>query len=155
MSLLVTMAMVQFSRLIYWPLTVNVKMLQIHLCFHFGSGNGLTPNREQGSQDLNYYGTRGTWYEYSKHILRSPKYLAIFVNRFIYIDNQIINKMCLASLYLNIRLRSYQFNLQGTTDHRRLSVYWGYYTTSTHCWGKHFIVSVCDKNYTGGCYPTT
>ena len=100
--------------------------------------------------------TKDTWHRRCKNILQSPINLIFIVNRFRYIDNQLI-KYNLVSLDLNITLGSYNITLQADIDHHRLSVYCGQYTTSVY-W-KHSIattrkITACDGNQTQGSYIT-
>ena len=60
---------------------------------------------------------RDTWYTFSEHILKPPKYLIVIVDRFNHTDDQFITDMCLVSLDRNIRQGLYKFSLQATIDH--------------------------------------
>ena len=69
----------------------------------------------------------------SSYILQPPKYLLLFVNRFRYLNNNIIKDRCPIPLDATVMLGPLKFNLQATIDHHGPSIDSGHYTASINC----------------------
>ena len=69
----------------------------------------------------------------SSYILQPPKYLLLFVNRFRYLNNNIIKDRCPIPLDTTVMLGPLKFNLQATIDHHGPSIDSGHYTASINC----------------------
>ena len=90
----------------------------------------------------------------SSYILQPPKYLLLFVNRFRYLNNNIINDRCPIPLDATVMLGPLKFNLQATIDHHGPSIDSGHYTASINCCKKTFYCNdhkitefgITDKN---------
>ena len=67
-----------------------------------------------------------------------PKYLLLFVNRFRYLNNNIIKDRCPIPLDATVMLGPLKFNLQATIDHHGPSIDSGHYTASINCCKKTF-----------------
>ena len=74
----------------------------------------------------------------SSYILQPPKYLLLFVNRFRYLNNNIIKDRCPIPLDATVMLGPLKFNLQATIDHHGPSIDSGHYTASINCCKKTF-----------------
>ena len=91
---------------------------------------------------------------YSSYILQPPKYLLLFVNRFRYLNNNIIKDRCPIPLDATVMLGPLKFNLQATIDHHGPSIDSGHYTASINCCKKKFYCNdhkitefgITDKN---------
>ena len=81
---------------------------------------------------------RNTRHIESSYILQPPKYLLLFVNRFRYLDNNIIKDRCPIPLDTTVMLGPLKFNLQATIDHHGPSIDSGHYTASINCCKKTF-----------------
>ena len=73
---------------------------------------------------------KNTWHVESSYILQLPKHLLLFVNRFRYINNNVIKDRCSIPMDTTIRLGPLKFNLQATIDHNGPSKHSGHYTAS-------------------------
>ena len=90
----------------------------------------------------------------SSYILQPPKYLLLFVNRFRYLNNNIIKDRCPIPLDTTVMLGPLKFNLQATIDHHGPSIDSGHYTASINCCKKTFYCNdhkitefgITDKN---------
>ena len=90
----------------------------------------------------------------SSYILQPPKYLLLFVNRFRYLNNNIIKDWCPIPLDTTVMLGPLKFNLQATIDHHGPSIDSGHYTASINCCKKTFYCNdhkitefgITDKN---------
>ena len=90
----------------------------------------------------------------SGYILQPPKYLLLFVNRFRYLNNNIIKDRCPIPLDATVMLGPLKFNLQATIDHHGPSIDSGHYTASINCCKKTFYCNdykitefgITDKN---------
>ena len=90
----------------------------------------------------------------SSYILQPPKYLLLFVNRFRYLNNNIIKDRCPIPLDATLMLGPLKFNLQATIDHHGPSIDSGHYTASINCCKKTFYCNdhkitefgITDKN---------
>ena len=90
----------------------------------------------------------------SSYILQPPKYLLLFVNRFRYLNNNIIKDRCPIPLDATVMLGPLKFNLQATIDHHGPSIDSGHYTASINCCKKTFYCNdhkitefgITDKN---------
>ena len=90
----------------------------------------------------------------SSYILQPPKYLLLFVNRFSYLNNNIIKDRCPIPLDTTVMLGPLKFNLQATIDHHGPSIDSGHYTASFNCCKKTFYCNdhkitefgITDKN---------
>ena len=90
----------------------------------------------------------------SSYILQPPKYLLLFVNRFRYLNNNIIKDRCPIPLDATVMLSPLKFNLQATIDHHGPSIDSGHYTASINCCKKTFYCNdhkitefgITDKN---------
>ena len=89
----------------------------------------------------------------SSYILQPPKYLLPFVNRFRYLNNNIIKDRCPIPLDATVMLGPLKFNLQATIDHHGPSIDSGHYTASINCCKKTFYCNdyitefgITDKN---------
>ena len=90
----------------------------------------------------------------SSYILQPPKYLLLFVNRFRYLNNNIIKDRCPIPLDATVMLGPLKFNLQATIDHHGPSIDSGHYTASISCCKKTFYCNdhkitefgITDKN---------
>ena len=78
----------------------------------------------------------------SSCILQPPKYLLLFVNRFRYLNNNIIKDRCPIPLDATVMLGPLKFNLQATIDHHGPSIDSGHYTASINCCKKHSIATI-------------
>ena len=78
----------------------------------------------------------------SSYILQPPKYLLLFVNRFRYLNNNIIKDRCPIPLDATVMLGPLKFNLQATIDHHGPSIDSGHYTASINCCKKHSIATI-------------
>ena len=78
----------------------------------------------------------------SSYILQPPKYLLLFVNRFRYLNNNIIKDRCPIPLDTTVRLGPLKFNLQATIDHHGPSIESDHYTPSINCCKKHSIATI-------------
>ena len=78
----------------------------------------------------------------SSYILQPPKYLLLFVNRFRYLNNDIIKDRCPIPLDTTVMLGPLKFNLQATIDHHGPSIDSGHYTASINCCKKHSIATI-------------
>ena len=78
----------------------------------------------------------------SSYILQPPKYLLLFVNRFRYLNNNIIKDRCPIPLDTTVMLGPLKFNLQATIDHHGPSIDSGHYTASINCCKKHSIATI-------------
>ena len=74
----------------------------------------------------------------SSYILQPPKYLLLFVNRFRYLNNNIIKDRCPIPLDTTVMLGPLKFYLQATIDHHGPSIDSGHYTASINCCKKTF-----------------
>ena len=95
------------------------------------------------------YGIRGVAHDNkntrhieSSYILQPPKYLLLFVNRFRYLNNNIIKDRCPIPLDTTVMLGPLKFNLQATIDHHGPSIDSGHYTASINCCKKHSIATI-------------
>ena len=90
----------------------------------------------------------------SGYILQPPKYLLLFVNRFRYLNDNIIKDRCPIPLDATVMLGPLKFNLQATIDHHGPSIDSGHYTASINCCKKTFYCNdykitefgITDKN---------
>ena len=90
----------------------------------------------------------------SSYILQPPKYLLLFVNRFRYLNDNIIKDRCPIPLDATVMLGPLKFNLQATIDHHGPSIDSGHYTASINCCKKTFYCNdhkitefgITDKN---------
>ena len=90
----------------------------------------------------------------SSYILQPPKYLLLFVNRFRYLNNNIIKDRCPIPFDATVMLGPLKFNLQATIDHHGPSIDSGHYTASINCCKKTFYCNdhkitefgITDKN---------
>ena len=90
----------------------------------------------------------------SSYILQPPKYLLLFVNRFRYLNNNIIKDRWPIPLDATVMLGPLKFNLQATIDHHGPSIDSGHYTASINCCKKTFYCNdhkitefgITDKN---------
>ena len=90
----------------------------------------------------------------SGYILQPPKYLLLLVNRFRYLNNNIIKDRCPIPLDATVMLGPLKFNLQATIDHHGPSIDSGHYTASINCCKKTFYCNdykitefgITDKN---------
>ena len=90
----------------------------------------------------------------SSYILQPPNYLLLFVNRFRYLNNNIIKDRCPIPLDTTVMLGPLKFNLQATIDHHGPSIDSGHYTASINCCKKTFYCNdhkitefgITDKN---------
>ena len=78
----------------------------------------------------------------SSYILQPPKYLLLFVNRFRYLNNNIIKVRCPIPLDATVMFGPLKFNLQATIDHHGPSIDSGHYTASINCCKKHSIATI-------------
>ena len=76
----------------------------------------------------------------SGYILQRPKYLLLFVNRFRYLNNNIIKDRCPIPLDATVMLGPLKFNLQATIDHHGPSIDSGDYTASINCCKKNILL---------------
>ena len=76
---------------------------------------------------------KNTWHVESSYILQPPKYLLLFVNRFIYINNNVTKDRCPIRMDTTVRLGPLKFSLQATIDHHGPSIRSGHYTASINC----------------------
>ena len=76
----------------------------------------------------------------SSYILQPPKYLLLFVNRFRYLNNNIIKDRCPIPLDATVLLGPLKFNLQATIDHHGPSIDSGHYTASINCCKKNILL---------------
>ena len=76
----------------------------------------------------------------SGYILQPPKYLLLFVNRFRYLNNNIIKDRCPIPLDATVMLGPLKFNLQATIDHHGPSIDSGHYTASINCCKKNILL---------------
>ena len=76
----------------------------------------------------------------SSYILQPPKYLLLFVNRFRYLNNNIIKDRCPIPLDTTVMLGPLKFNLQATIDHHGPSIDFGHYTASINCCKKNILL---------------
>ena len=76
----------------------------------------------------------------SSYILQPPKYLLLFVNRFKYLNNNIIKDRCPIPLDATVMLGPLKFNLQATIDHHGPSIDSGHYTASINCCKKNILL---------------
>ena len=81
----------------------------------------------------------------SSNILQPPKYLFLFVNRFRYLDNDIIKDRCPLHLDTTVMLGPLKFNLQATIDHHGPSIDSGHYTASINCCKKKHSIATITK----------
>ena len=73
---------------------------------------------------------KNTWYV--EYILQPPKYL-LLVNRFRYINDNVMKDRCFIPVGTTVRLGSLKFNLQATIDHHGPSIHSGHYTAPINC----------------------
>ena len=100
------------------------------------------------------FGNKNTRHIESSYILQPPKYLLLFVNRFRYLNNNIIKDRCPIPLDATVMLGPLKFNLQATIDHHGPSIDSGHYTASINCCKKTFYCNdhkitefgITDKN---------
>ena len=95
---------------------------------------GLQQKLQKSSSRCN----KNTQHIESSYILQPPKYLLLFVNRFRYLNNNIIKDRCPIPLDTTVMLGPLKFNLQATIDHHGPSIDSGHYTASINCCKKTF-----------------
>ena len=78
----------------------------------------------------------------SSYVLQPPRYLLLFVNRFRYLNNNIIKDRCPIHLDTTVMLGPLKFNLQATIDHHGPSIDSGHCTASINCCKKHSIATI-------------
>ena len=76
---------------------------------------------------------KNTWHVESSYILQPPKYLHLFVNRFRYINKNVIKNRCSIPMDTTVRIGSLKFSLGATIDHHGPSIHSGHYTASINC----------------------
>ena len=86
--------------------------------------------------------SKNTWHVESSYILRRPKYLLLFVNRFRYINNNVTKDRCSITMDTTVRLNSLKFSLRATIDHHGPSIHSGHYTAPINCCKKHSIATI-------------
>ena len=69
---------------------------------------------------------KNTWHVESKYILPPPKYLILFVNRFIYFNNNVTKDRCSIPMDTTVRLGPFKFSLRATIDHHGPSIHSGH-----------------------------
>ena len=124
--------------------------------FESSSGLYITPTCTSSMQELIKQGMgqklekycfrckENTWHVESNYILKPPKYLIIFVNRFRYINNNFTKDRCSIPMDMTVVLGLHKFNLQATIDHHGPSMYSGHYTASINCCKRTFN---CNDSY--------
>ena len=80
---------------------------------------------------------KNTWHVELSYILRPPKYLLLFVNRFRYINDNVNKDRCSIPMDTTVRLGPLTFSLWATIDHGP-SIHSGHYTASINCCKKTF-----------------
>ena len=81
----------------------------------------------------------------SSYILQPPKYLLLFVNRFRYLNNNIIKDRCPIPLDATVMLGPLKFNLQATIDHHGPSIDSGHYTLHLSIVAKKHCIAAITK----------
>ena len=76
---------------------------------------------------------KNTWHVESSYILQPPKYLLLFVNRFRYINNNVVKDRCSIPMDTTFRLGPLKFSLRATIDHHGPSIHSGHYNASINC----------------------
>ena len=77
---------------------------------------------------------KNTWHVESSYILRPPKYLLLFVNRFRYIKNNVTKDRCSITMDTTVRLGPLKFSPRAAIDHHGPSIHFGHYTASINCY---------------------
>ena len=86
---------------------------------------------------------KNTWYVDSSYILQSPKYLLLFVNRFRYINDNVIKYRCSIPMDTTVRLGPVKVSLRAAIDHHRQSIHSGHCAASINdCKKKHSVATI-------------
>ena len=85
---------------------------------------------------------KNTWNIESSYILQPPKYLLLFVNRFIYINNNVTKDRCSIPIDTIVRIGPLKFSSRATIDHHGTSIHSGHYTASINCCKKYSIATI-------------
>ena len=81
----------------------------------------------------------------SSHILQSPKYLLLFVNRLGYPKNDATEDRCSIPMDTTVMLGPLKFSLRAFIEHRGASVHFGHYMASTNCWKEKHSIATTTK----------
>ena len=76
---------------------------------------------------------KNTWHVESGCILKPPKYLLLFVNRFRYIYDNVTKDRCPISMDTAVMLGPLKFSLRATIDHHGPSIHSGNYNEPNKC----------------------
>ena len=80
------------------------------------------------------------WHVISNYILRPPKYLLLFINRFRYININVTKDRCSIPMDTTVRPGPLKFRLRATIDHHGTSIHSCHYTASIKCCKKNIIL---------------
>ena len=83
---------------------------------------------------------KNTWYVDSSYILQSPEYLLLFVNRFRYINDNVIKYRCSIPMDTTVRLGPVKVSLRAAIDHHRQSIHSGHCAASINDWKKNILL---------------
>ena len=83
--------------------------------------------------------SKNTWHIESSYILQPPTYLLVFVNRFRYINKNVIKDRRSIPMGTTGRLGPHKFSLRAITDHHGPSIHSAHYTALLQ---KHYIATI-------------